>query len=61
MQWFVIESKQALIKQWNGQRCSYDPTKSAIGASGETKLYSLGVGCGLYLRDDEVKSVPGAV
>lgn len=58
MQNFVIESRQAFIKDFNGTRCTYDPSRSAVGASGETKLYNLdGQRGGLFLRDDEVKPV----
>ena len=52
---YEINSSQAFIKNFNGQRCSLDPTKTATGKSGETKLYSLASGGGLFLRDDEVK------
>ena len=57
MKSFVIESQQPLIKEFNGQRCSYDEAKTALGVSGETKLYNLASGGGLFLRDDEVKEV----
>lgn len=53
---FIIDSKQPFIKDFNGQQCSYDPAKSATGASGQTKLYNLTAGGGLFLRDDEVKA-----
>ena len=57
MKSFVIESSQAFIKQFNGQRCSYDETKEpTMGKSGETRLYGLASGGGLFLRDDEVKA-----
>lgn len=55
MDQFTINSTQPFIKDFNGQKCSYDPAKTAVGASGETKLYNLAGGGGLFLRDDEVK------
>lgn len=56
MQNFVIESKDEFLKQFNGQKVSYDAEKSATGKSGQTKLYNLAAGGGLFLRDDEVKA-----
>lgn len=54
---FVVDSKQALVKDFNGQQVSYDADKIQIGKSGETKLYNFAAGGGLFLRDDEVKAV----
>lgn len=51
---FVIQTNQALIKNFNGQRCSREVEQFTAGASGTTKLYNLTAGGGLYLRDDEV-------
>ena len=56
---FEISSDQPFIQQFNGQTCvlhkhsdTHEPT---IGAGGQTKLYNLTSGGGLFLRDDEVK------
>ena len=53
---YTIDSKQAYISQFNGQQCSIDTDKPVVGKSGETKLYGLASGGGLFLRDDEVKA-----
>lgn len=52
----IIQTTQAFVKNFNGKEVTRDKTEG-IGASGETKLYSLNAGVGIYLRDDEVKQV----